>query len=78
VQGVRTTPKRAKSGKHRDIYVGTDTQPLGHMTTCFEYFGCGLLQGKVEHVDRQSRQAVGVEVELPVGEEGDTRSDSHP
>jgi hypothetical protein len=39
-----------------------------------------LLQGAQvgKHVCRQSRQGVALKVELPVGEEGDTRSASHP
>jgi hypothetical protein len=39
-----------------------------------------LLQGAQagKHVCRQRRQGVAEKVELPVGEEGDTRSASHP
>jgi hypothetical protein len=39
-----------------------------------------LLQGGQagKHVCRQRRQGVAVKLELPVGEEGDTRSASHP
>jgi hypothetical protein len=59
---------------------GTDTQSFGHMTTFFECFVCSLRHGAQvrKHVCRQSLQFVAVKIEPPVGQEADTRSDSHP